>query len=58
MEILDTERIKRKVMKNKIIDKALEDIEIKKERDKIEERKKTHTFMESFFGPDYRDPSF
>jgi hypothetical protein len=39
--------------KNKIIDKALEDIEIKKERDKIEERKKTHTFMESFFGPDY-----
>jgi hypothetical protein len=41
--------------KNKIIDKALEDIKIKKQDAEERERERTHRFMESFFGPDYKE---
>jgi hypothetical protein len=41
--------------KNKIIDKALKDIEIKKQEAEERERERTHKFMKSFFGPDYKE---
>ena len=40
--------------KNKIIDKAQKDIEIKKEGGKIEERKKNHTYHNYCFINIYR----